>query len=340
MRAANPVAARLATVAPFGVGASGIGNLYRTIDDAAARATVNAAWQAGVRYFDTAPFYGFGLSERRLGDALRDRPRDAFLLSTKTGRLLRPSPSAELHGFCAPLPFRPEFDYSYDGVMRSFEDSLQRLGLDRIDILLMHDLGALTHGLDHQRQFAAAMNGGMRAMVSLRAQGLVGAIGLGVNEIAVCRDALAHADLDMIMLAGRYTLLEQEPLDGFFAECRARDVLIVAAGVFNSGILATGSAGVAYYDYSAPPPDIIERVRRIEVVCAKYGVPLAAAALRFATSHPVVAAAVVGVASADEVARLAEHARAKIPSGLWDDLRDRGLIPPDAPTPDHDRENE
>lgn len=323
-----------AAKAGFGMGASGLGNLYHAIDDVAARATVDAAWEAGIRYFDTAPFYGFGLSERRLGDALRERPRHDFVLSTKVGRLLRPAAGASArHGFQSAMPFEPVFDYSYDGVMRSFEDSLQRLGLDRIDVLLLHDLGAQTHGADHPHHFREAMNGGYRALDELRAAGVVQAIGMGVNEIAVCEEAMPHTYFDLLLLAGRYTLLDQSADAGFFADCLNRGIAIIAAGVFNSGILATGAAGGEhYFDYAPASAAVQVQAQRLEAVCARHGVPLRAAALQFARAHPAVAAALIGLSSPGEVRQALEAAQWKIPPALWEELRSEGLLPP-APDP-------
>lgn len=345
--AATAIRTRLRAM-PYGVGAAGLGNLYRVVDDATAADTIAAAWDDGARYIDTAPFYGFGLSERRVGDALRERPRDAYLLSTKVGRLLRPAPGAgrdgdagtsERHGFVSPMPFAAVFDYSYDGVMRSFEHSLHRLGLDRIDILYMHDIGSFAHGVDNARLFPIAMDGGYRAMDALRSSGQVGAIGLGVNEIAVCEASFQYADFDLFMLAGRYTLLDQAPLDGFFDACIARDVGIVAAGIFNSGILATGTGGgtggaAPYYDYQPAPPEILARTRRIEAICARHGVPLAAAAIQFASAHPAVLTSVLGLSSPARVHDSSHLAAFPIPADLWEDLRAERLIRADAPVPD------
>lgn len=332
----SPLLARLAAM-PYGFGAASLGNLYRAIGDDIAHATVDAAWADGARYVDTAPFYGFGLSERRVGDALRARPRGDYVLSTKIGRLLRPTGTpSDRHGFVSPMPFDPVFDYSYDGVMRSFEHSLQRLGLSRIDILYMHDIGSFAHGADNDRLFPIAMDGGYRAMAELRASGAVGAIGLGVNEIAVCEASFAHAEFDLFMLAGRYTLIEQAPLDGFFDACIARGVGIVAAGVFNSGILATGTGGPSapYYDYQPAPPAIVARTRRIEAACARHGVPLPAAALQFASAHPAVLTSVIGTASPARVHDTTRLAGLRIPPAFWEELRAEGLIRADAPVPD------
>lgn len=334
--AASTVKERLARVA-YGFGAAGLGNLYKATDDATARATMDAGWDDGVRYFDTAPFYGFGLSERRVGDALRERPREEYLLSTKVGRLLQPNDApSERHGFVSPMPFEVVFDYSYDGVMRSFEHSLHRFGLSRIDILYMHDIGSFAHGEANARLFPIAMDGGYRAMAELRASGQVGAIGLGVNEIAVCEASFAHADFDLFMLAGRYTLLDQSPLDGFFDACLARGVGIVAAGVYNSGILATGTGGepTPFYEYQPAPPAIVERTRRIETICVRHGVSLPAAALQFASAHPAVLTSVIGTASPARVHDTTHLARVPIPAAFWAELRADGLIRSDAPVPE------
>lgn len=336
---ATSIRTRLAA-SRVGLGASALGNLYQAVSDAKARETVDAAWQDGIRYFDTAPFYGFGLAERRLGDALRERPRDEWLLSTKVGRLLRPLPDAsasasERNGFVSPMPFEAVFDYSYDGVMRSFEDSLQRLGLSRIDIVYVHDIGRHAHGDANDALFPVAMDGGYRALDELRSAGVLGAIGLDVNEVAVCEASFAYADFDLFMLAGRYTLLDQGPLDGFFDACIARGVGIVAAGVFNSGILATGTSGpgVPHYDYLPAPPEIVDRVRRIEAVGARHDVPLAAAALQFSAAHPAVVVPVIGTASPARVHDTVRLRELPIPAAYWQDLRDEGLIRSDAPTP-------
>lgn len=318
---------RLSASGPFGFGASTLGNLYRRVEDVHARATVDAAWAAGVRYFDTAPFYGFGLSERRLGDALRERPRDEFILSTKVGRLLLPCRAADdRFGFFSPMPFNPVFDYSYDGVMRSVEASLHRLGLAQIDILLMHDLGRLTHGDDHSRTFAQAVDGGFRAMTELRDAGIVSAIGLGVNEVEICEASLDRVDLDVLMIAGRYTLLDQDAAP-FLAECRARNIGVIGAGVFNSGILATGTrGGPAHYDYEPAPEAIVQRVAAIERCCDRFGVPLAAAALQFVKANPAVTNIVVGTGNPARIHETAALAGLAIPEVFWASLSAEGLI--------------
>lgn len=324
---------RLSTSGPFGFGASSLGNLYREIDDVRARATVEAAWAQGVRYFDTAPHYGFGLSERRLGDALRELNRDSYILSTKVGRLLVPGEASEKFGFFSPMPFDPVYDYSYDGVMRSVDASLQRLGLARIDVLYMHDIGRATHGEEHARQFRCAVDGGFRALADLRDQGVVTAIGLGVNEVEICLESQAYADFDLFMIAGRYTLLNHDAV-GFFDDCRRRGIGVVAAGVFNSGVLATGAnSAAAHYDYGPAPDEISRRVFAIERICRAYDTPLPAAALQFVTAHPAVTLAVVGTGNPTRIAESVRHARFPIPAAFWEALRAEGLISARAPGP-------
>ena len=326
---------RLREIRPFGFGGSALGNLYRRLDDRLARDTVTACWMSGIRYFDTAPYYGFGLSERRLGDALRDFERDEYLLSTKVGRLLQPAAKArEKFAFCSPMPFDPVFDYSYDGVMRSFEASLHRLGLNRVDILYMHDIGAATHGARHESLFAIAMDGGYRALDELRRQKVVDAIGLGVNETEVCEASFAHAEFDLFMIAGRYTLLDQRAL-GFLEKCRARGVGVVAAGVFNSGILATGASARegARYDYQAAPREILARVADLETICRRFAVPLPAAALQLATAHPAIACAVIGAAAPAMARDNVAFAKQPIPAALWQALREKGFLSPGIPVP-------
>lgn len=324
---------------PLGLGCASLGNLYRAIDDKRAAETIDAAWAAGMRYFDTAPYYGLGLSERRIGDALRGHPRGEFLLSTKVGRLLDPDASvpspSERHGFIDPLPFTVRYDYGYDGIMRSYEASLQRLGLARIDILLVHDIGRTTHGDDAARHFADLSQGGYRALDELRRAGDVSAIGLGVNEWQVCADAMAIGRWDCFLLAGRYTLLEQEPLHGFLPRCQAHGARIIVGGAYNSGILATGTrrGGPLHYDYKPAPPAIIDRVARIEAVCDAHGVTLAAAALQFPLAHPAVASVIPGLDDASRVRQTIELSQELIPGAFWRDLRDRGLLDPEAPVP-------
>lgn len=315
----------------LGFGGAAIGNLYAATTDAAAREVVEAALAAGVGYFDTAPHYGFGLSETRLGQVLAGRD---VAISTKVGRRLEPSASTERerHGFVDAAPFEPVFDYTRDGVMRSFEDSLRRLGRDRVDVLLAHDLGRVTHGDDHARHMRDFLEGGYGAMRELRDAGVVGVIGLGVNEQAICEEVLDHADVDVFLLAGRYTLLEQAPLDGLLPRCVDRGVSVIVGGPFNSGALVE-TTGTLHYDYGPASAQIIERVGRLRRICAAHGVPLAAAALQFPLAHPVVISVIPGMGKADQVADAVRWMATPIPAALWDDLRTDGLLREDAPTP-------
>lgn len=329
-----------ATFGPLGFGASVLGNLYASITDATARDTTREAVDSGFQYFDTAPHYGFGLSEKRLGAALRELdPAQELIVSTKAGRKLAPRSNLERgkprQGFVTDEPYESEFDYTYDSVMRTYEDSLRRLQRERIDILFVHDIGRATHGDEHPRRFKELMEGGYRAMSELRASGAVGAIGIGVNEWHVCEEALGHADFDVVLLAGRYTLLEQDSLDSFLPLCARRGVRVIVGGPYNSGILATGvgKAGVAHYNYAAASPQIIARVAALEAICANHSVPLPAAALQFPLAHPQVLCVLGGFGSSDEVRKAIEYERRPIPPSLWSDLRTAGLIRANAPIP-------
>lgn len=255
----------------LGMGTAPLGNLYRPLTDAESEHLLEAAWNLGLRYFDTAPLYGFGLSERRLGAFLRGKPRDEYILSTKVGRRLIPNAGYHVQRdyFINADPFEPVFDYSRDGILRAHENSLERLGLDHIDILLMHDIGEVTHGPSHRQIFTTAMKEGYAAMDELRAGGAVGAIGLGVNEWEVCVEAMARGTWDCMLLAGRHTLLQQEAGD-FLNLCIDMNVRVIAAGVFNSGILATGTGTDARYDYEAASDDIATRVSDLARLCASY----------------------------------------------------------------------
>ena len=324
-------------VTQLGFGGAPLGNMYRAIADAEAQATVRAAYDAGIRLFDTAPLYGFGLSEHRVGAALRDRPRESFVLSTKVGRLLEPRhPDTLDQGqFEASLPFAEVYDYGYDGIMRSIEHSLHRLGTWRVDILLVHDLDVWTHGSEQARveRVEAFMAGGYRAMEKLRADGTVKAIGAGVNETAACQDLAECCDFDCFLLAGRYTLLEQAPLDSLLPLCERREVALLIGGAYNTGILATGAVEGAYFQYAPAPPEIMARVRRIEAVCARHGVRLPTAALQFPLGHPAVASVVVGMRAPAEVATNIEVLAPELPADFWAELKAEGLLREDAPTP-------
>lgn len=315
----------------LGFGGAPIGGLLNDVDGEAATAALKAALAGGVRYFDTAPFYGFGMSERRIGDALRGH--DDVILSTKVGRLLKPGLPADpaSMGWPAPLPFHPVYDYSYDGVMRSYEDSMQRLGLDRIDVLYLHDIGPFTHAdpKKEARHFEEAMTGGYRALEELKRAGDIAAFGIGVNETEVSLRALDRGDWDVFLLAGRYTLLEQTALDPFFTRCAEQKVSVVIGGPFNSGILVGGKT----WNYAEAPADIVERVTGIERVCAAHDVALPAAALQFPLAHPVVASVIPGTRTQQEQKELLSWWTTEIPHGLWDDLKAEGLLDEAAPTP-------
>lgn len=324
----------------LGFGGGAVGNLFEAITDDQANATIVAALAAGLTYIDTAPHYGFGLSEKRIGRALATHdPGGRIVLSTKVGRTLVYTPDADVRqlrqAFVTPEPFESRFDYSYDAVMRSFDESCRRLGRERIDILYAHDLGRATHGAAHPAVFTAFLDGGYRAMRVLRDEGRVAAIGLGVNEWQVCVEAMAAADFDVILLAGRYTLLEQSSLDQFFPACAARGVAVMIGGPYNSGILAAGTRGAAHYDYGAVPPAVMERVAALERVCDVHGVPLAAAALQFPLAHPQVVSVIAGFKTRLEVEQATAMMAWSIPASLWSDLRDMHLIRSDAPTPEH-----
>ena len=316
-------------VTALGFGAAALGNLYRAVTDDAAARTVQAALDGGITYVDTAPHYGQGLSERRVGHALRGNS----IVSTKVGRVLKPIPApppgTERHGFVDGDPFEPHFDYSYDGVHQSFEASLRRLGRDHIDILLAHDLGHLTHGAEASGHMKAFLDGGFRAMTELKAAGRIRAIGIGVNEWQVCDEVLRHADLDVVLLAGRYTLLEQTPLDRFLPLCQARGVAVVVGGPYNSGVLTGG----AHYDYAGVPAEIARRVQALGAVCQAHATPLAAAALQFPLAHPCVASVIPGMASPAEVEGNLARFATPIPQALWDDLKSQNLLHEAAPVP-------
>jgi D-threo-aldose 1-dehydrogenase len=315
----------------LGLGTAPLGGLLDAVADEAAAGALEAAWAGGVRFVDTAPFYGFGRAERRTGDALRRHERGAYVLSTKVGRLLVPdaNPPGAANGWASPLPFRPVYDYGYDAVRRSFEDSLQRLGLERIDVLLLHDIGAFTHGPDHGAHFETAMTGGLRALQALKAEGLIGAYGIGVNETAVLVAALARGEWDCFLLAGRYTLLEQQSLDDLLPACVARGTSIICGGPYNSGLLAGGDT----WNYAKAPPDLVARRDRLADLCRAHGVALEAAALQFPLAHPAVACVIPGARTAREATANLAHYRTPIPEGLWADLRAEGLIRDDAPVP-------
>lgn len=322
-------------VSAFGFGTAPIGNIFRGISEADSDAMVQCAWDAGVRYFDTAPMYGHGLAELRTGHSLRWKNRDDFILSSKVGRLLKPARRQDIDfaPWSDAAPFTMQFDYSYDGVMRSIEDSLQRLALERLDICFIHDIDVFTRGSEQPEVFAKAMDGAWKALESLRDQGVLKAIGVGVNEWEVCHAALQQRDFDCFLLAGRYTLLEQGALDSFLPLCEARGAAVVVGGGFNSGILATGAREGAKYNYAPAPDEIMQKVARIEAVCADYNVPLPAAALQFVVAHPAVPSFMAGTRTVAQLEQNLKWFSHGIPAEFWADLKSRGLLREDAPVP-------
>lgn len=313
----------------LGMGCAPIAGLYQAVSDGEARAAIDAAWDLGLRYFDTAPYYGFTLSERRLGTALGARPRDEYVVSTKAGRLLRRDSSVRPgdSGWADPLPFRPYFDYTYDGIMRSHEESLARLGIGHIDILFVHDIGRVTHRVLHGPYWRQLTGGGFRALEELRASGQVRAIGLGVNEWEVVADAMDECDLDCTLLAGRYTLLEQGALTPFLDNCRRQGNAIVIGGPFNSGVLAGGRT----FDYAGVPADVARRVEALAAVCREYDTPLPAAALQFPMAHPAVVSCIPGPRDVAQLRQNAAWFDMPIPPALWQELKRRGLLDERAP---------
>ncbi len=324
------------TFTELGFGTAPLGNLYRAISDEDADATLAAAWNAGCRYFDTAPLYGLGLAETRLNRFLRGRRRDDYILSSKVGRLLRVCAPEERTGIGKffDTPTRREvYDYSYDGVMRSFEASLERLGVDRIDILFAHDLDVFTHGtkeaaLARMEEF---LRSGYYALLALRDQGVIRAFGAGINEWQAAQALAERGDFDLFLLAGRYTLLEQEALETFLPLCVKRGIGIVLGGPYNSGILASGPKPGAFYNYSPAPQEVLDRVARIEAVCARHGTRLIEAALRFPLLNPLVVSVIPGGQSHREVEDNVALLRADPPQALWEDLKGEGLMRADAP---------
>ena len=337
-RLLNKRTSRSVPLTQMGFGGAPIGNLYKKVEESDAQAALSAAYDCGVRYFDTAPQYGLGRSETRFGAAIDRFGRENIQLSTKIGRLLLDCEPHEVtpEAFVDVPQKRIVFDYTYDGVMRSYDESKKRLGVNNVDILLVHDLCAFSHGsqeISDAKVRELFDGGGYRALTELRASGEVAAIGAGVNEWQVCEKLLSLGDFDGFLLAGRYTLLEQEALDSFLPLCEKRDVGIILGGPYNSGILATGAVPGAKYNYDVAPDHIMERVAKIEAVCAAHETPLIAAALQFVLGHPCVKTVVPGAVSAAEVEANAALMDRQIPAGLWSDLRSEGLIRSNAPLP-------
>jgi D-threo-aldose 1-dehydrogenase len=322
-------------VSVLGFGGAPLGDLYAHLDEATAVAAVEAAIEAGVTLIDTSPLYGHGLSEHRIGSALRRKPAADLVLSTKIGRVMDPfSGRGDGSGYLGGLPHGARFDYSRDGALRSLEQSLLRLGTDHVDIVLIHDVDAGTHGeAEADRRFAEAMDGAYRALHDLRAAGVVKAIGVGINDAAMCVRFAEAGDFDTMLLAGRYSLLEQPALERFLPLALQKGIGVMLGGVFNSGILATGAVPGAKYNYRDAPPDILARVAAIEAVCRRHDVPLMRAALHFALGHPAVASLVLGAVRPVEVEQQVAALTAPVPAALWAELRHEGLVAEGVPTP-------
>ena len=330
--ATRPVGRRGLRVSQLGVGAIPFGSLAPGENDATVAATFAAQHAAGLRYFDTAPFYGIGLSEHRLGACLRGVDRREVVISSKVGRLLKPIAGGPDAGASSGrYPFEVAFDYSYDGTLRSIEHSLQRLGTNALDIVFIHDVNRRWQGELVEQRYAEAMGGAHRALSELRAAGTIKAFGVGVNDWSILLRFAADGDFDCFMLAGRYTLLDHTSLDTFMPDCLRRGIAVMMAAPFNSGILATGAKPGAKFFYQDAEPEILERTRRIEAVCERHGVALPAAALQFPLMHPAVASVVAGMRSEAEVAANLAHCRARIPSAFWDELRHERLVSEQAP---------
>ncbi len=322
----------------LGFGTAPLGNLYRKVADSDAQATLRAAWDAGIRYFDTAPQYGLGRAEQRVGTALPNFDISELTLSTKVGRLLLDCEPEEVtpEAFVDVPQKRIVFDYTYDGIMKSFAQSTKRLGTDQIDILMLHDIDAGTHGQQGEEKYLHQLfsGGGYRALTELKDNEQITAIGAGVNTWEICEKLLHEADFDTFLLAGRYTLLEQEPLESFLPLCIARDVGIILGGPYNSGILATGAVEGARYNYEPAPADIMDRVAKITRVCDAHDTPLIAAALQFPLAHSAIKTVIPGASNPQEIQQNVTIFKQQIPTALWADLKSEKLIAPDTPTPE------
>lgn len=322
------------TLPEFGLGAAGLGNLYTAISEQDAQDTLEAAMAAGLNYVDTAPFYGHGLSEHRVGAHIWASGETPYL-STKVGRCLEPAGNRPIpdNGFEAPAPYIPVFDYSAGGIRASFEDSRSRLRVPRVDALLLHDVGERTHGAAHPKILAQALEESLPEMASIKWEGGTKWIGLGVNELDVCREILEHFDLDVLLIAGRYTLLEHASSLGFLDECHRAGVRVIIGGAFNSGLLAAKPGEAQHYDYAAAPGWAVNRAAELQEVCEAFGTCLPAAALKFCKAHPAVVSVIPGARSAQQVRQIAEWVSGDIDPDLWTALKDRDLISADAPVP-------
>ncbi|WP_055046653.1 aldo/keto reductase [Devosia sp. A16] len=321
----------------FGFGAAHLGELYAKVDEAEAQATLAAAWDAGVRFYDTAPWYGRGLSEHRLGGFLRTRPRDQFIVNTKVGRILR-RPDDPVNFSTAPwaggLPFEVEFDYSYDGVMRAYEQVLQRLALNTVDSLVIHDLDTMFHTPEQVTGYLRQLTGGgLKALEELKANGDIKAIGVGNNVPGNLDEMLSAIDVDFAIVAMPYTLLDQGVLDTSMQRCLDRQISVIIGAPFASGILVTGSGAGAMYAYGKAPPEVQAKVRGIEAVCKAHGVSMPVAALQFPLAHPAVVSVIPGAAKPSEVQHNVAALEVEIPAAFWSDLKAEGLLAANAPVP-------
>ncbi|WP_215766230.1 aldo/keto reductase [Gluconobacter cerinus] len=323
------------SVTAFAFGTAPLGNFLQEVGEQEADDMIQQAWNAGIRLYDTSPMYGHGLAELRLGHSLRWKNRDDFVITTKVGRTLHSARRAEIDfaPWVNAAPNKMTFDYSYDGTMRAFEDSLQRLALEHIDVAFIHDIDRFTHGPNQSEVFRQAMDGSWRALEKLRSEGVVKAIGVGVNEWEVCHTALQQRDFDCFLLAGRYTLLEQDALNEFLPLCEQRGATLIVGGGFNSGILATGAVPGAKYNYSPAPASILERVKKIEAVCADYNVPLPAAALQFVVAHPTISSFCAGTRNVSQLQQNLKWFTHPIPEDFWAKLKSSGLLAERAPVP-------
>jgi len=314
---------------PLGLGGAPIGNLYQPLSDEEAHKTIVTAWNKGVRYFDTAPLYGYGLSEIRLGKTLAQYPRNEFILSTKVGRVLTPETSSKtVEQFPGSRPYQPVFDYSYEGIMQSYASSVERLGFSP-DIILIHDIGKMTHGDRHAEMMSLFTASGIKAVIELRKRGI--AIGLGVNETEVCLEMMRLIRLDFIMLAGRYTLLEQESLKDFFPACEEQGTGVIIAGPYNSGIL-TGDSNNQNYNYQTASPAIQTRVDQLKLKCVQHHIELPRAAIQFPYLHPQVVSVVTGARSPDEITLSIANFQRPVPEFFWSSLKQDGLIAKTSPS--------
>lgn len=318
----------------YGLGAAGLGNLFKAITQSEAAATLEAARSVPWDLIDTAPHYGHGLSEQRIGAFLASsgwRPK----LSTKVGRRLRPVGDGAIpdFGFVSPAPFAPEFDYTGSGIRAAFAGSRQRLGVETVDTLLLHDIGEMVHGAAHGKTLTQALNEALPEMAAMKAEGKTGRVGLGVNEVRVCQEVLERVHLDVVLLAGRYTLLEHEASLSFLNECNRSGVRVIIGGAFNSGLLASPAGETLNYDYAKAPAWAVDRTRALRDVCGQYDVPLPAAALQFCRAHPAVESVLPGAQTPAQVRQIAAWAQHDIPAELWAELKTRGLVSRDAPVP-------